>query len=211
MSWLNNLRISLRIAIACLLPLVAFTVFAGKDLLEKRAALSAAGSIAVIAEAAPAISNLVHELQKERGASAGFINSKGKAFADTLRNQRPSTDKMLAGSQQQLGELARSNPGSKLTRDLDDAQSKLAGLQATRTGADAFTLSSQQSTEYYSAAIAKLIAVIASISEMSDDGRITRQATALSSHVRRKEFAGQQRATGSVGFTSGEFTLEAYQ
>src|SRR3954466_3687729 len=67
---LNNLRISLRIAIACLLPLIAFTVFAGKALLEKRAALSSAESIAVIAEAAPTISNLVHELQKERGATA---------------------------------------------------------------------------------------------------------------------------------------------
>jgi methyl-accepting chemotaxis protein len=208
---LNNLRISLRIAIACLLPLIAFTVFAGKDLLEKRAALSTAESIAVVAEAAPIISNVVHELQKERGATAGFINSKGKAFADTLRNQRPATDKMLAGSQQQLAELARSNTGSKLARDLDDAQSKLGGLQATRTSADAFTINSQQSTEYYSAAIAKLIAIIDLISEMSDDGRIARQATALSSHVRRKEFADQQRATGSVGFTSGEFTLEAYQ
>src|SRR5882672_4634323 len=110
---LNSLRISLRIAIACLLPLIAFTVFAGKDLLEKRAAFSTAGSIAVVAEAAPVISNLVHELQKERGASAGFVNSKGTAFADTLRNQRPATDKMLAGSQQQLADLARSNSGSK--------------------------------------------------------------------------------------------------
>src|SRR5260370_33038776 len=94
---LNNLRISLRIAIACLLPLIAFTVFAGKDLLEKRAALSTAESIAVVAEAAPIISNVVHERQKDRGATAGFINSKGKAFADPLRNHRPATDKILAG------------------------------------------------------------------------------------------------------------------
>jgi methyl-accepting chemotaxis protein len=208
---LNDLRISLRIAIACLLPLIAFTVFAGKDLLEKRAALSSAESIAVVAETAPIISNVVHELQKERGSSAGFINSKGKAFADTLHNQRPSTDRMLAGSQQQLGELARSNSGTKLARDLDDAQSKLAGLQAIRTSVDAFTINSRQSTEYYSATISKLIAIIDLISEMSDDGRIARQATALSSHVRGKEFAGQERATGSVGFTSGEFALEAYQ
>src|SRR5436305_14626607 len=82
---LNNLRISLRIAIACLLPLIAFTVSAGKALLEKQVALSGAESIAAVAEAAPVISNLVHELQKERGASAGFINSKGAAFADTPR------------------------------------------------------------------------------------------------------------------------------
>ena len=46
---------------------------------------------------------------------------------------------------------------------------------------------------------------------MSEEGRIVRQATALSSHARRKEFAGQERAIGTVGFTSGEFTQESYQ
>ncbi len=139
---LNNLRISLRIAIACLLPLIAFTVFAGKALLEKQVALSSAESIAAVAEAAPVVSNLVHELQKERGASAGFINSKGAAFADTLRNQRPATDQVLATSQQKMAELAKSNAGGKLARDLDDAQSKLGGLQGMRASADGFTVRS---------------------------------------------------------------------
>ena len=32
---LNDLKISVRIAIACLLPLAAFTFFAAKNLLEK--------------------------------------------------------------------------------------------------------------------------------------------------------------------------------
>jgi hypothetical protein len=97
MSQLNNLRISLRIA-TCLLPLIAFTVFAGKALLEKQVALSGAETIAAVAAAAPVISNLVHELQKERGASAGFINSKGAAFADTLRT--------AAGNRQDACDLA---------------------------------------------------------------------------------------------------------
>jgi methyl-accepting chemotaxis protein len=208
---LNDARISVRIAIACLLPLAAFTAFAGKDLLERHSALSSAESIAVVADAAPMISNLVHELQRERGASAGFINSNGKSFADTLRNQRPSTDKILATSRQQMGELAKANAGTKFARDLDEAQSTLGGLQATRSGVDAFTINSQKSTEYFSATIAGLIAIIDSISEMSDEGRIVRQAAALSAHVRRKEFAGQERATGSVGFTSGEFAPATYQ
>jgi len=69
---LTDIRIPIRIAIACLLPLVAFTVFAGKALLEKRTEYTTAERIAVVAEAAPVISNLVHELQRERGASAGF-------------------------------------------------------------------------------------------------------------------------------------------
>jgi methyl-accepting chemotaxis protein len=211
MLLLNNLRISTRVATACLLPLLAFTFFAAKDLLEKRAAFSSAESIAVVADAAPMISNLVHELQRERGASAGFINSKGQSFADTLRSQRPATDKMLAASQQRFGELIKSNAGSSFARDLDEAQSKLGNLQQTRNAVDAFAITSQKSTEYYSGTIANLIAIIDSISAMSDDGDIVRQATALSSHVRRKEFAGRERATGAAGFAIGEFAKSAYE
>jgi methyl-accepting chemotaxis protein len=208
---LNDLKISVRIAVVCLLPLAAFTFFAAKNLLEKRAEFASAESIAVVAEAAPMIASLVHELQKERGASAGFINSKGQSFADTLRDQRPATDKMLATSRQRMADLIKSNAGTKFARDLESAMSKLERLQATRGSVDGFAITSQQSTEYYSAAIAGLIAIIDSISEMSEDGRIVRQATALSSHVRRKEFAGQERATGSVGFTSGEFAEAPYR
>ena len=32
-------------------------------------------------------SALVHEMQKERGANAGFLGSKGKRFSDVLRKQ----------------------------------------------------------------------------------------------------------------------------
>jgi methyl-accepting chemotaxis protein len=208
---LNNLKISVRIAIACLLPLAALTFFAAKDLMEKRAAFVSAESIAVVAEAAPMIANLVHELQRERGASAGFINSKGQSFADTMRDQRQVTDRMLATWQQRADELIRANAGSKFARNLEAARSRLENLSTNRRAIDAFSATTQQSTEFYTGSILALVAIIDAISEMSDDGDIVRQATALSSHVRRKEFAGQERATGSVGFTSGEFAEAPYQ
>jgi len=69
MMKLSNIRIPVRIAIACLLPLLAFTVLTGMQLLDKRAVVSDMNAIAVVAEAAPMISALAHELQKERAAS----------------------------------------------------------------------------------------------------------------------------------------------
>ncbi|MCU7376730.1 nitrate- and nitrite sensing domain-containing protein [Paucibacter sp. O1-1] len=40
-------------------------------------------------------SALVHELQKERGMSAGFIGSKGQSFNDALPSQRNQTDSRI--------------------------------------------------------------------------------------------------------------------
>ena len=41
------------------------------------------------------ISLLVHETQKERGMSAGYLGSKGKKFADKLPSQRALTDNRI--------------------------------------------------------------------------------------------------------------------
>ena len=43
---------------------------------------------------AVSISNLVHETQKERGATAGYVGSKGKKFTKRLPAQRLLTDKI---------------------------------------------------------------------------------------------------------------------
>src|SRR5450432_700779 len=67
---------------------LAFTGFAGKDVLEKHAQSQAADSASALIEIAPLISGLVHELQKERGSSVGFVSSKGQTLGDTMRNQR---------------------------------------------------------------------------------------------------------------------------
>ena len=78
---LSNIQIPVRIAIACLLPLLAFTVLAGKELLDRRSIAADMEAIAVVAGAAPIIAEAVHELQKERGASVGYIDLREKVSA----------------------------------------------------------------------------------------------------------------------------------
>src|SRR4051812_28570801 len=94
---LTNVSIPTRIAVACLLPLAAFTIFAGKVLIGEQSTLSKAKEVLLVAEEAQTITNLIHEVQKERGSSAGYINGQGKvqSFTDALRTQRPVVDKAL--------------------------------------------------------------------------------------------------------------------
>ena len=56
-------------------------------LLEKRGVVSEMDSLQELADLAPTISALVHELQKERGRSAVFIGSKGTKFVKELPEQ----------------------------------------------------------------------------------------------------------------------------
>ena len=41
------------------------------------------------------MSAVLHELQKERGSSAGFIGSGGRKFANIISRQQVSTDKKI--------------------------------------------------------------------------------------------------------------------
>src|SRR5262245_9574649 len=137
---LTNMKIPARIAIACLLPLLAFSIFAGKDLLEKRHTYAKTSEIAAIAENAHFTTELVHELQKERGLSIGFIVSKGQTQADAMRSQRALVDKALAAWQPPMADVARTQAGSKFARDIDGAKTKLSSLSSTRSNVDSTAL-----------------------------------------------------------------------
>src|SRR5258705_3623506 len=203
---LTNISTQTRIAIACLLSLGAFTVFAGKVLLEQQSIYSATKEIAVIAEEAGAITNLIHEVQKERGPTVGFLVSKGQSSGDNVRNQRSAVDKALTEWQQHVVGLAQQHPGSKFARDVDAAKDKLGSLAATRASVDRLAIKPIEALDYYSAIVSLLATSIDEIGELTEEGRIVRQAAALGSHVRRKEWAGQERANGVMGFTEGHFT-----
>ena len=210
-QWLADKPIRTRIAIACLIPLLAFTGFAGKDLMEKRAELRAADTAASLVEVAPLISALVHELQKERGTSVGFIAAKGQTLAQTMRDQRPSTDKALAAYRARLSGLDRALLGRVFARSLDDAGAALGKLAAMRDDIDAQRPSGAEAAAFFTGAIGNLIAALQATADATQDASILRQSIAFSAFVQRKEYAGQERAAGAQGFASGTFAPEVYR
>ena len=202
---LSSMSIPTRIAIACLLPLIAFTVFAGKDLWDKFSTYSNTADIAEIAAQIGLTTNLIQEVQKERAPSTGFVSSKGQSFGDAMRGQRAAVDKAAAAWQQRMLDVAHGHPGTKFARDTEAAQQKLAGIAGLRASVDNLTANAQDVIDNYSAIVSLLATSIDELGEMTEDARIVRLATALGSHVRRKEWAGQERSHGVVGFAAGAF------
>ena len=138
------------------------------------------------------------------------MNSKGQNLGDALRNRRPLVDKALSAWKQRMPEFVQQHAGSKFARDIEGAGSKLAGLAGTRSGIDALTAKPQDVIDFYSSTISLLASAIDEIGELTDDTRIARQATALGAHVRRKEWAGQERANGVGAIAKGELTAGSY-
>ena len=92
LSFINNLSIRSKLFALTLLPFIGFICFAGYNLIQTYQEKVMLEKMLVLTESAAASSLLVHELQKERGASAGYLSSKGKEFQQAIKKHRQTTD-----------------------------------------------------------------------------------------------------------------------
>ncbi len=211
MKILNNTSISVRIAILCLIPMLAMFGMGTSSLLHERAAANDANAIARVIGIAPVISGLVHELQKERGASAGFIGSKGKKFADSIGQRRADTDKALTKFRTTLADAAGNISAQGFNAPFTSARAALEKLAAKRKSINELSISVGQMAGYYTPLIAKLLSMVESVAELTDNGSISNSLTAYTALLQGKERAGLERAMGAAGFSSGKFKPGIYR
>ncbi|MGX3011897.1 nitrate- and nitrite sensing domain-containing protein [Helicobacter sp. 23-1044] len=173
---LNNLNIKSKIVILVALPLVAMAILMAILLLRNYDALKNDRQLQTQIAISTKLSALVHELQKERGLSAGFISSKGASFGGELRSQRQLTDKAFA-------DFSASVDGANLSAQhknlLNDGFSALKSLNATRKSADS-TLDSanaplQSIISYYTSTIASLLHTIVESTKLVNESATTLQ------------------------------------
>ena len=211
MSVASKFPISIRIAILSFVPLLALLGLGVNDLIEKRRIATEARAVAEVVDLAPIISGLVHELQKERGTSAGFIGSKGAKFADTIGSRRADTDKALTAFRAALPEASGPLAFDGFEKPFSKARSELDKLASVRGEVDQFQRTVPQMAGYYTPLIASLLSMVESVALVSDDGRVVRSLTAYMAFLQGKERAGIERAMGASGFGSGKFSEGVYR
>ena len=210
-GFLSNRPIGLRIAVTLLLPVLGLVFFAGAMVLERRAVMAEMAALERLAAVAPDISAVVHELQKERGASAGFIGAKGGAFASPLDAQRRETDAAIGRLRDPLAAFDAKAYGADFVRRLEAQRSRLGELAGVRTKVSDFSMPMGEMAGWYTTTIGGLLDVIGTMGTLSQDADITRSITAYIAFLQAKERAGIERAMGSNGFSAGAFAPAVYQ
>ena len=135
----------LAIAVFPLSFLLLYVFMTGTNALDDRR--KAADTVAAT-EYASEFSQLIHELQKERGMSAGFVGSKGAAFGDALRDQRALVDQTLPNVVTSIEAMDRTAP-----EYVERYSSMIGSLTLTRERINAQDITVPELAGYYTGTI----------------------------------------------------------
>lgn len=159
----------------------------------------------VVSEVA-SLGQLVHELQSERGMTAGFLASGGsEATANALKVQRVKTDGMLGQATQTVTHLTAASSDST---SVDASEQSLAALRQSltlkRQEIDNKALSGGAAIQWYSGRISVLIDTIDKAVGQAPSVEFAQRIRAYSYLVSYKEYAGRERAAINATLTANK-------
>ena len=203
---LNRLGIGQRLIALALIPLIFCFVFAIEYFQTSFNKVQQFQQLEQLLSITPKASNLVHELQKERGRSAGFIGSSGaSAPKEALQSQRHASDLKIGEYKNLIQGL--DDPAilqdTKIIREIIDNQ--LSELTSYREKVDQLALTVPEMAKYYTKTINAGISLVDLIRSESVDDRISKQLSAMLAITLAKEQAGLERAMGATGLSRGVF------
>ncbi len=188
-----------RLFFLVVVPLLALAITAGNLIHKAYGDYRGATLTQEVLKVAVAAGELIHTLQIERGATAGFIQSKGAKFGDVMPGIRKNSDANLAAYQREAGAAGQL---AALQTALGKAREKLDQLNEVRARADKLEISVADEVAAYTQTIARLIDVIGISGQFSSSPSVVQQSTAYLALVRAKEQAGQERALVTAAFAA---------
>jgi len=206
---LVDISFNKKIFILLLFPLLGFLALGVSSILASISTNSEMQELSKYAKLSSVYSELVHELQKERGMTAGFLGSKGKKFTDKLPNQRNQTTNKIA---KRLNYWQENEFDNKLVQQLNsEINQRVKKLDKIRRSVDELSISLPEALGFYTKTNELLLSVSTIISELSTNAVVTKQTVAYYNFIQAKERAGIERAVLTNTFASDNFTQGMYE
>ncbi|TNE61153.1 MAG: hypothetical protein EP335_17015 [Alphaproteobacteria bacterium] len=209
---LNDLSLGVRIAVLALVPLIVAILLAVREVLLAGQIDVEANKIKDLAAFAPAVSTVAHELQKERGRSAGYLGSGGREdLKSLLTSQIGESDIAVVQFRTAVATLDRNELDPTFAAKVSEAEQHLGELRTLRAGVDSKRLTVGEMANRYTATVASLLDIIKSMASASSDAELARQITSYVGFLEAKEKSGLERAMGNAGFAAGAFSPATFK
>jgi methyl-accepting chemotaxis protein len=202
MQFFRNLSIKFKLMLLVLLPLLLAVVFILAALSKSWNSTKNMETAEVLLAVASSSNNLIHELQKERGASAVYLSSQGKLFKEKLKTQRSLSDKL----RQEFEKVLQSNQAliedSTVQKHLNAIERSLSKLAGVRSQVDGLTISAADALGYYTEQNTLMLKTTFYLTDRVQDREIASLSSSYYYFLKGKERAGIERAVLSsvLGF-----------
>jgi methyl-accepting chemotaxis protein len=206
MNFLKNVRIRSKLFLMLAVPVLGLLFFSLSTVIQKAGQANEMGDLNEISRLSVKISSLVHELQKERGASGGFLASEGKKFLTELSSQRQVTNTKLQELKEFLTDFDDQDLGSELSRTLSQALQNIDQIDGKRNQVGGFSISGEEAIAYYTKMNTSFLNVIATALKIGSNAEVTRLVTSYLNFLQGKERAGIERAVLSGVFAKNQFS-----
>ena len=186
---ISKLSIKQKLIAIMLIPLIIVILLAAKLAYDSYRSLENLKSLDKVVILSTKIGALVHETQKERGMTAGFIGSKGVKFKDDLPKQREEVNKQI-----------------NFIKNLNSGLEKLKDLQGVRNSVNSLNIAAPIAIAYYTDTNTLLLNTLGTIVKFSNSPNVTKELGSYMNFLLAKERTGIERAVGTNTFAQNKFT-----
>lgn len=159
----------------------------------------------VLVKLSEKLSLFIHETQKERGMSAGFLGSSGKKFGDVLPKQRTLTDASLKELVSYIDTMSVKGLPKELHTRIASLKEATSQLGAMRQRVDAQGVKLKEAIAFYTQMNTKVLNIADIVPQAAEVADVVKILASYSSFLKSKELAGIERAT-----LNGVFALDAF-
>ena len=185
MKFLRNASVKHKLLLLLILPLLALLFSQSMILKDQMHDVESMQHITELAELSVVNSALAHEMQKERGMSAGYLGSGGTKFVDALPKQRQLTDRRLSEWQ----DWVKSNDYSlypSVNKEVMDVASGVKQLAGIRQRVSAQQIELPSVLKFYTGNIRHLLSVPAYATGYTEEGEVSRELQAYYNFLQGK-------------------------
>ncbi|MBF0287024.1 MAG: nitrate- and nitrite sensing domain-containing protein [SAR324 cluster bacterium] len=201
---LNNLNISQKLILIIAIPIIVISYFTITGLVEKFHFVDHLDDLEKLTKLATLSGELVHEVQKERGLTAGFIGGDGKKFQEALLKQRVMVNQKHQNLMNFVNQF--NHQASEVKFGLEEVLELLRQMENKRNAITKLELSLNEALGYYTSINTAIFNMITNMVALSKNPEISGMLTAYVNFQQGKERAGIERAVVTNAFTIGHFS-----
>lgn len=156
------------------------------------------------------INHVVHDLQKERSISSGFLANDGGNFEKELNAQKSKTDSTLKEYYQ---ELSSGNLEALLDiheKDIGELNAYFSKIEVLRQNIKNHRISSEESIRKFSEINTFALNTVIKLIDETRDKQVAQQVHAIIYFLKSKEMASIERAIGTQAFSKNHLGFDLY-